>query len=129
MRYKYFVNEKNRTVACKFDRVGKHGEKTDTDNFYNAIKELALSQTSNKHDMEIMNSILDSDLAIRTVFSGDIPVGVAKCLPEDTFDIQTGKDLAKQKLDRKLRKTSLRLLGSFDDVIPKAIIRLYQNGL
>lgn len=117
MRYRYFVNEKNKTVACKFDKVGKYSEDTNVSNFHNAIKELVLSKTDNKWDREIMGAFLESRPVIKALTCNDVPVGVAKCLPEDTFDINFGKQLAKRKLDRKAKLTVVRLMGIWADTM------------
>lgn len=95
--YKYFVNEKKRTVTCKI--YFKKDECRDGwFSAYTFCDKLYRSSTQLYNSISIFK-LLPSQC-----------VAVAKCHPHDTFNIETGKRIARNKLRKRLVKATYKAM-------------------
>ena len=101
---KYHVNEAKRTVIAKFD-VGPYDEKVYWQR--NILKEITKSSRLFYMLEDTENQILNA--ALNRIDNN--LYGVAKCSPDDKWDEETGKALAKKRL---LRKWKLACLAAFE---------------
>ena len=101
---KYYVNEEKRTVIAKFD-VGQYSEREYWRR--NILKEITKSSRLFYMFEDTENQILNAAL---NRIDNNI-YGVAKCSPDDMWDEETGKALAKKRL---LRKWKLACLAAFE---------------
>ena len=101
---KYHVNEAKRTVIAKFD-VGLYTERGYWQR--NILKEIIKSSRYfymfDDTEKQISNAALNR--------IGNNIYGVAKCSPNDKWDEEVGKDLAKKRL---LRKWNIARLAAFE---------------
>jgi hypothetical protein len=95
----YLIDEENRTITAKIPVDSA------VDSFYSDC---------NKRDIF---GWYDGELEIRTY--GKYFVGVAKCAPEDTFDIEIGKRLARDRALKKFYKAKLRAFHKMADLFDK----------
>lgn len=96
----YFVNEEKKIVVCKLE---------------NCAGSLLcdLCEQSYPHH---------PDLIIADTF-----VGKAKCAPEDTFDVELGKKIARERAIAKLFRAKLKTLSRFMDLQTHAFRQMYDT--
>lgn len=95
----YEVNEKKRTVVARY--VGGEVE----------VHESLINTISKINDCGIINFDINPYKLLRKYEYRFNMIGVAKCHEDDTFDVEKGKQLALNRLNRKfavLRKDILR---------------------
>ena len=65
-------------------------------------------------------SVTDSKVYCMAYYAGKTVKGVSKCYPDDTFDLDTGKNLAKARCDFKLSKKRLkRALARLNEAVDR----------
>lgn len=138
----YFVDEDNKVVVCRlaprqvkmnistalsalFDN-GSNGSLYGSDSFY-ISNDLSLVRAA---VYDVMMTLLEykfpSSQFMRLVFSHMVAtlqvnknqsVAVAKCLGGDTFDVETGKNIAYSKLMERFHRYSVNLISEFHNYL------------
>lgn len=90
----YVINEEKRTVTCIA---------------WNCSGDLYEQLLKKVESDYIFRAIIDHDeqLLLKHKY-----VGTAKCSPEDTFDIETGKKIARAKMREKYTRDKIKALGN-----------------
>ena len=96
----YLIDEENRTVIAKIPQK-------------NLLD--ALNREYCKYEIP---------LCVTNCPSSSYFVGVAKCSPEDEFDVEVGKRLAAARMLKKYYKTKLRMLNDAAEWLDKKMISL-----
>lgn len=115
-KFVYIVDEQRKRVTCRL---------TSRDNYrlYNPYlglvycEDFLYSRTLFKAHKDIIHDMCMLDWTTREkfgfVFDKNRCLAVAKCLPDDTFDVNTGKDIARRKLEQKLQRAAIKGLQGY----------------
>lgn len=117
-RYKfvYIVDEQRKRVVCRLTSANNSY-------LYNPYfglvycEDFLCSQVLCKAHEDIIHNMCMLDWVTREkfgfVFDKNRCLAVAKCLPDDTFDVNVGKDIARRKLEQKLQRAAIKGLKRY----------------
>lgn len=114
-KFIYIVDEQRKRVTCRL--VSNY---SDSCNPYLGLaycEDFLRRKALNKTHIDIINAMCLLDYSTRQkfgfVFDKKRCLAVAKCLPDDTFDINIGKDIARRKLEQKLQRAAYKGLRGY----------------
>lgn len=114
-KFIYIVDEQRKRVTCRLA-----SSYSDLCNPYLGISycEVFLcGKALNKAHIDIIKTMCLLDYSARQkfgfVFDKKRCLAVAKCLPDDTFDVNIGKDIARRKLEQKLQRAAYKGLRGY----------------
>lgn len=132
-RIKYYINEDKGTVVAKFnghyrkdcsiwcrllgdvlDKIGKDTKKN-TNICGEQYKTLALGMDSYSDEIDDY------------IYCNDRLYGLAKCTPEDKFDVEIGKEIARKKLLAKYFKFEKKMLQIAHNMYAKFATEYFAN--
>lgn len=118
--YVYFVNKEKRQVVCKL----RHKK----------YKDMNFVVVANSFMMEILdNLVCHKDVCFYSTYlptnklRPSQSMAIAKCHPDDVFNVETGKRIARNKLRRRILKQVYKRLHIMMDVYKQAEERMKER--